>query len=283
MYKQKAIIFSDLDGTLLCDNHNPSAETIAGIEKLYQNGYYLIPVTARSTNDILSLAKKMKIDQHGGIVAGNNGSQIYDFKTNSWIRRDYLPKEVVEKIFKDNYGYHKAKVHFFGDGAVYVFNRGDNSYYWAQVSKMRYVIAHEAKQIDDEIAHLTIILKKGTSLNESQQFMQQLRDDFGDLVTVHQYTDRVVEIMPLNVNKGQAVKKILSHLEVDKNTKSYAFGDGYNDLSLFNAVDVGVAMQNATLELLDIADDVTEFSNDQNGVWHYIETKILKKEEIEYV
>ncbi|ATZ16180.1 hypothetical protein JN01_0420 [Entomoplasma freundtii] len=281
MYKQNAIIFSDLDGTLLADDHCPSPETIAGIQSLYEEGYYLVPITARSTNDILNLAKKLKIDQHGGIIAGNNGAQIFDFKTQSWIRRDYIPSEVVEKIFRDNYGHHKAKVNFFGDDTVYVFNKGDNSYYWAEVANMKYVIANSPEKIISPIAHLTIVLKKGTSLEDSRAFVTKLYKDFDGKATIHQYTDRVIEIMPLNVNKGHAAKMIMNHLAVEsKKTKSYAFGDGYNDLSLLTAVDVGVAMQNATLELLDIADDVTEFNNDKNGVWHYIETKILKKKEI---
>jgi len=93
---------------------------------------------------------------------------------------------------------------------------------------------------------------------------------------MHKYSDRVLEIAPKDVSKGYAVKKALEYLQVDRHqTKTYAFGDGYNDLSMFDAVDVGVGVENAALALKDVADDTTD-SNIDDGVANYLVTHFLR-------
>jgi hydroxymethylpyrimidine pyrophosphatase-like HAD family hydrolase len=81
-YKGKAIVFSDLDSTLLRDNHYFSKRTKQVVRDLHDQGIMLIPITARSTKDILEQGKRLGLQELDGICAGNNGSQIFDFKNN---------------------------------------------------------------------------------------------------------------------------------------------------------------------------------------------------------
>lgn len=275
-YTKKVIVFSDLDGTLLDDNHYFSKKTKNVIKNMYEQGIYLVPITARATNDIMTQAQRLKIDQFGGIIAGNNGSQIYDFKNQKWILNEYLSRKVVEKIFNDNFNKYKAKVHFYSDHETYVFNEGKNSLYWAQILSSDYIVAHKIEEIENPITHLTIVLKKDISSQESEKFINKLKQDFGDTIDIHEYTQRVIELTPPKISKGYAVKKICEYLKVDpKVTKSYGFGDGYNDFALLDAVDVGVAMENGNPQLKDIADDITTHNNQNDGVIDYLLKKVL--------
>jgi len=79
-YEKEALFFSDLDSTLLQDNGFFSAYTKEVVEQIYEEGYLLIPITARSTGDVMRQAKRLKIDVNGGIIGANNGSQLFDFK-----------------------------------------------------------------------------------------------------------------------------------------------------------------------------------------------------------
>jgi|GEM_PF-965943 len=79
-YDKKFLFFSDLDSTLLQDNGFFSAYTKEVVEQIYEEGYLLIPITARSTGDVMRQAKRLKIDVNGGIIGANNGSQLFDFK-----------------------------------------------------------------------------------------------------------------------------------------------------------------------------------------------------------
>lgn len=63
MDKKNIIIFSDLDGTLLHDDYIFSPKTIEVVEKLYNQGIYLVPITARTIKDLKQKASLLQIDK----------------------------------------------------------------------------------------------------------------------------------------------------------------------------------------------------------------------------
>ncbi|WP_026389594.1 Cof-type HAD-IIB family hydrolase [[Acholeplasma] multilocale] len=276
-YKGKSIIFSDLDSTLLRDNHYFSKRTKQVVKDLAAQDMMLIPITARATKDVLDQAKRLGLDKLGGIIAGNNGSQIFDFKNNTWILNEFLSEDLVNAVFNTFYGTYKAKVHFYGDETTYVFNEGKMSLYWAQMMGTDYVVASTPEEIEDPISHMTIVLKKGTTKAESEAAILDIKNKFGSDADIHVYTERVIEVCPKNISKGNAVKVIKEYLGITDEVTTYAFGDGPNDFPMFEAVDNGVALQNAIPQLIDIAQDITKDTNDNDGVANYIYDNILKK------
>ena len=67
-------------------------------------------------------------------------------------------------------------------------------------------------------------------------------------------------------SKGNAINHLRSELEIDH---VIAFGDGDNDLSMFQCADEGYAPQNADPALLDIADKIIGH-HDEDGVAHFL-------------
>ena len=53
------------------------------------------------------------------------------------------------------------------------------------------------------------------------------------------------------------------------------FGDSLNDESMFTHVGTGVAMCNGLEHIKNIGKYVTEFSNEEDGVAHFIEKWVL--------
>jgi len=276
-FKEDKIIFSDLDSTLLDGDGFFTSNTKKTVHELYDQGYLLVPLTARSTNDVLRQAKRLGIDKLGGIIGGNNGGQIFDFNKNQWIKNEFLTDEIVNKVFDETYNKFIAKVHYFGDDTTYVYARGENSLFWAQMMGADYVTIKSKEELTNPITHLTIVLKKQITESEKNEFLTTIIDKIKGKVDIHQYSDRVYDICPLNVSKGQAVKDIIEYLGWDNNKlHSYAFGDGANDITMFNEVTTGVAMENAIFELKEIADDhTTSYADD--GVAKYLRKNILEK------
>jgi hydroxymethylpyrimidine pyrophosphatase-like HAD family hydrolase len=78
----------------------------------------------------------------------------------------------------------------------------------------------------------------------------------------HGYVDCYLE----GNTKADGIDKAIKHLGLE-DYKTYAFGDGNNDLEMFDRVDVAVAMENATDELKAKANLITK-ANYTDGVYH---------------
>lgn len=82
--------------------------------------------------------------------------------------------------------------------------------------------------------------------------------------TVSQFGPESGEIAVKGIDKARAINKVLTHTGYDKEA-TIAFGDGNNDIAMFQAVGYKVAMANGTDELKALADEITPIA-DQNGL-----------------
>lgn len=79
--------------------------------------------------------------------------------------------------------------------------------------------------------------------------------------------DRAVDIIPVSSGKGIGIQKILNYYRL-KRCEALAFGDGNNDIEMLESVGTGVAMKNASPQLIAIADEVCGHVAD-DGIYHY--------------
>lgn len=87
------------------------------------------------------------------------------------------------------------------------------------------------------------------------------------------YTGLYVEVFAKGASKGTALSALAAHLGIRKEEIA-CIGDGENDLSMFNASGLKIAMGNSVPELKEKADFVTG-SNNRNGVAEAVERYIL--------
>ena len=74
-----------------------------------------------------------------------------------------------------------------------------------------------------------------------------------------------------DTTKGKTLKKLLEYLDIDSNSV-LAFGDNYNDISMFEVVE-GVAVENAQDRLKEVAKYFTK-SNEDDGVSYFIQKNL---------
>ena len=65
------------------------------------------------------------------------------------------------------------------------------------------------------------------------------------------------------------VESIAAYYDI-KPTNILAFGDEANDYEMIQYAGHGVMMKNGIDDLKNVADDITEFSNDENGLAKYL-------------
>jgi len=74
-----------------------------------------------------------------------------------------------------------------------------------------------------------------------------------------------VEILDPTVNKGHGLRQLCQSVGIPLE-EVIAFGDGDNDLEFISMAGWGVAMKNAREVVKEAADEVTEWTNDEDGV-----------------
>ena len=83
-------------------------------------------------------------------------------------------------------------------------------------------------------------------------------------------TDYFCEFLHADMSKGEGLKTMIKQLGVDLK-QVVAFGDGNNDKEFIEYAGLGVAMRNASELAKSVADEITEFTNDEDGVALHLE------------
>ena len=103
---------------------------------------------------------------------------------------------------------------------------------------------------------------------------EKLKDKFLCISSKDIYFDaHWLEIMPKNAGKANSVLALKKMLDCDR---VVCFGDGKNDISMFEVADECYAVANADSELKKIATGIIE-SNDCDGVAKWLRQNILKQ------
>lgn len=79
-----------------------------------------------------------------------------------------------------------------------------------------------------------------------------------------------LEVAPKNVDKAYSLKHLLRILGISRQ-EIVCCGDSFNDISMIQFAGLGIAMANAQDQLKCVANYVTEYDNDHNGVAEVIE------------
>lgn len=82
------------------------------------------------------------------------------------------------------------------------------------------------------------------------------------------------EIMVYGTDKGTGLLTLLEKMNISIDDV-HAFGDSMNDIPMFKIAGKSTAMQNGNEEVKQIADDVTEFSCDEDGLEQYLRKNYL--------
>ena len=102
-----------------------------------------------------------------------------------------------------------------------------------------------------------------------EKLERKLQSYFGNQLSIYRSEPFFLEIMPANVNKAQALEKLLKYLKYNRKML-IACGDGLNDISMIEYAGIGVAMGNAQDIVKEKADFITK-SNAEDGVANAID------------
>lgn len=237
------IIFFDIDDTLsrngIIATHNQ-----ATLEALSKTDIKLVISTGRSKAilpaDILALLEADILDA----IICMNGQ--YSFDNKGLISHYPLSSEQADKIVQ--LCQTSQLIHKF-DSATHIAWSGENE-------RLRDFNAKTPNSIVDPLYYQSNpVYQCSVFFNNQEEKMQDIDFAQDDLKLVH-WHHIGADILPANASKARGIKDVCQYYGVDAR-ECMAFGDGLNDLEMFDLVGYAVAMGDAQPALIERADFVT--------------------------
>ena len=93
------IICSDLDGTLINNNHKFSLFTKFVLNKVVRNNVFLIINSGRILQSLIKISKKLNVINNNVFLIANNGATLYSCKLKKILKEFLFSKHDVIEIF----------------------------------------------------------------------------------------------------------------------------------------------------------------------------------------
>lgn len=261
---KKIIYVSDLDGTLLHSNEQISEYSCKVLNDLVDKGMIFSYATARSaiTSEKVTKGLNAKIPlivYNGAFILDNETknrliTNVFsdEEKNNIWqLLRDNEVFPIVYSLIneKEKYSYLRHKVN---NGMKLFLDSRKNDIRDNPLGNMKEVI-------NGKVFYFTCI----DSEKKLFSLYNALKNKYYCVYQKDIYTKtQWLEIMPKSVTKANAILQLKKMYNCDK---IISFGDGKNDIPMFEISDECYAVDNADSELKKIATGIIE-SNDNDGV-----------------
>lgn len=278
------LIATDVDGTLINSNHEITEYTKDVFAQAAEAGYEIAISTGRDIESARGIAKQLGFEPDTISIVANNGMIVTSPRFNYYVKETNMTYEDCRNFEAIAHKYYLGILYLCDD--VIYFQMDDLSYQDFEIGmdahqmvffndKLKTERINGLDDIKDTFKHGSVVQKMVYIQND--QYIELIKErvaaEFPSEFTLLVVSPGWSEIMPRNINKGDALVRLAEHMGFE-GTQIVAFGDSDNDLTMIQKVGRGVAMANAREALKIIADDTT-LNNDENGVAHYIEQHLL--------
>lgn len=272
------LVASDMDGTLLNNNHEISSENLKAIKEIQARGIDFAIATGRDFIDVEPFLKEYGLNCESIV---SNGAEYRDANGNI-IESINIDKSALEKIFKimNKYG---IKAEIFTSDGIYTPNSKEEAlkgtvYMMQTFFHKTYEEAYELAKDDERFKRLKYIENLDEFLNGTIE-VRKIFAFYSDIDVVNKAKAEIQEIDGLAVSssfidnieitnegaqKGLILAKVAKKMGIKKD-EVMIMGDSFNDYSMFTEFTETVAMGNAIPEIKEIAKYVTD-TNVNDGV-----------------
>ena len=270
--KNRWIFFTDLDGTLLDDKKETGAHTREILDRMRSLGHVVVLSTGRTLDSALRQAKRLDLTGENCYIICYNGCQIYDTHHHRLLYSASIPLDLIRLAFRCAA---ETSVYLQTYEGKYVITEFDgevlNKYCSIQGIEGK-VVPSVADVLEKEPPKMLAI--EG-DLDKLAVFREKLQEADGGKLDLFMSQSDYLEIVPTGVNKGTAVRFLSNYLGVPI-SHTIGAGDMENDLTMIDAVGIGVVMCNGVEELKKHADYITRADNNHDGAVEAVEKYILK-------
>lgn len=271
----KTLYISDLDGTLLTSEQRISEKSLEIINRLTSEGMIFTFATARS---IITARKVTE-----GLIVRNpvivyNGAFILNTETGERLVKNVFTSEEAAEIYGilADFGISPIVYSIIDGNEKFSYiperlTKGQKDFNDTRKGDIRHrPVSNDSDMLMGEIFYFSCIDEAGTMSEAFDSLKERFYCVYGEDI----YSgDQWLEILPRSATKANAVIQLKEYLGCDK---LVVFGDGKNDILMFQAADECYAVSNADSSLKEIADGIIG-SNNNDSVANFLLGKFSKQ------
>ncbi|MBI5931822.1 MAG: HAD family hydrolase [Chloroflexi bacterium] len=260
------LIVTDLDGTLLNSAHEISPHTEQSLREAMSRGIPLVLATGKTRTSALHIIEHLGLTTPGVYI---QGLTVYS-GAGELLYQQTLAADPAHIAIEAAIQGHYPTVIYSGTRILTDYKSPQTDilthYHEPQpeaVGPLREIIEHvpvHKLTFIDEPARITAL-------------RAHLKEHIGDVVTLVQALDTMLEVLPPGASKGNGLSHLLELIQMPPE-HVIAFGDGENDMGMLQLAGIGVAMGNSKTDVQKAADYVTA-SNDHDGIAQALERFVL--------
>ena len=271
------LIAIDMDGTLLNDRKQVAAEQKKALEEAIKSGIHVVLCTGRPLFGTLPIYENLNLGKENEYIIVNNGCSTHKTEDYSLIDYRELSSEEIKELYFLSREYKLDFTLFNEDKYFFIGEEGEEPNEFT-IYDSNFVYTPIIKISLDEALSGKYNIFKSMFLGSPEildEFEKQLPEKIRKKYTFPRSQEYILEAMPLEADKGKAVKRLAERLGI-KREEVMALGDGNNDVEMLEYAGISVAMKNGT-ELAKKAAKYTTDTNENNGVSKAIYKYAIKK------
>ena len=260
------IIFLDIDGTLVNSEKKITPAVKNDLQSAMKKGIKIAVASGRPYHGTIPSVKTLELDKNGGYVLSFNGGRIIDCKTNDVLYDVSLPYNSIVKAYNLAKKFGVQLITYKGDTILSEEPENKYAQIEARINDMPIV---KTENILEEIKDMPVkcLVVGDSDLLEKAEPV--FREELSGEAKVFRSEPYFIEIMPDGIDKAASIENFIKKLGISRE-ETMAFGDGFNDISMIEFCGTGVAMKNGCKKILEKADYITEYSNDEDGIAHFL-------------
>lgn len=273
------LIASDMDGTLLNNNHDIDKETVEAIRKAEDAGIIFAISTGREYESVKPILDKHNIKAQCIL---SNGAEYRDEEGNILDKvniNEESAKRVIDILEKNN-----LSARIFTNKGVFTTSTREEALKEVMYRTMSLnpgLTEDEAREISENLGFFIglqyiedinkffeegIEIRKFVAFNKDIDLINKMKkviSEIEGLAISSSFIDNI-EITDINAQKGIILEQVAVKMGIDRE-EVMILGDSFNDYSMFEIFEETVAMENAIPEVKAVAKYITD-TNDNLGV-----------------
>lgn len=267
----KKLIAIDLDGTTLNDESKISPETYQVIQELLTKGHIVSIATGRSYRKSHHLYNELRLNTP---IVNYNGAWAHYPGNLNW-KQGYHKTLDLDLAFSLLNLKQEPEINLIAaETTEKVFVDRTRKEYQSEYIPFQLMGEKLLPFTKEHLTENPTSVSVFTPIEENIPAVQdKIIKQYGNKIEVQTWGGRTptLEIVSLGIQKAMGVERIADYYNIQRKD-ILAFGDEANDYEMIQYAGHGVVMKNGIDKLKNISDDITNYTNDENGLAEYLTT-----------